>query len=91
MQMTYILTDLFVYTIFLAIAVYTWRVMRNPQQRANWSLVFRRPVAAVSGLIILFFLIIAALDSIHYRPALPAAPGQTATVYGEPRSVLDTA
>jgi peptide/nickel transport system permease protein len=91
MQMTYILTDLFVYTIFLAIAVYTWRVMRNPQQRANWSLVFRRPVAAVSGLIILFFLVIAALDSLHYRPALPAAPGQTATVYGEPRSVLDAA
>lgn len=91
MQMTYILTDLFVYTIFLAIALYTWRVMRNPQQRANWSLVFRRPVAAVSGLIILFFLVIAALDSLHYRPALPAAPGQTATVYGEPRSVLDAA
>ncbi len=91
MQMTYILTDLFVYTIFLAIAVYAWRVMRNPQQRANWSLVFRRPVAAVSGLIILFFLVIAALDSIHYRPALPAAAGQTTTVYGEPRSLLDAA
>ena len=89
MQMTYILTDLFVYTIFIAIAVYAWRVMRNPQQRANWSLVFRRPVAAVSGLIILFFLLIAALDSIHYRPALPSAQGQTKTVYGEPRSFLD--
>lgn len=89
MQMTYILTDLFVYTIFIAIAVYAWRVMRNPQQRANWSLVFRRPVAAVSGLIILFFLCIAALDSIHYRPALPATAGQTKAVYGEPRSLLD--
>ena len=89
MQMTYILTDLFVYTIFIAIGVYVWRVMRNPQQRANWSLVFRRPVAAVSGLIILFFLCIAALDSIHYRQALPVAPGQTKVVYGEPRSLLD--
>lgn len=84
-----LITDVFLWGMLVAALVYGWRVRRDSQLRATWALVFRRPVAAVSAVVLGFFVLVALLDSVHYRPALPAAPGQGQTWAAEPVSVLD--
>ena len=84
-----LITDIFLWAMLVAAFVYGWRVRRDGQLRATWALVFRRPVAAVSAVVLAFFVLVALLDSLHYRPALPAAPGQAQTWAAEPVSVLD--
>lgn len=84
-----LITDVFLWGMLVAAPVYGWRVRRDSQLCATWALVFRRPVAAVSAVVLGFFVLVALLDSVHYRPALPAAPGQGQTWAAEPVSVLD--
>jgi len=90
MQPVFLLTDLFVYAIFLFVIWYMWRVRSDRNLRANWRLAMRRPVSMVSSMVLGFFLLIALADSVHYREALPASPGQTSTQYAaEASSFLD--
>jgi peptide/nickel transport system permease protein len=90
MQPVLLLTDLFVYAILLFVIWYLWRVRSDRNLRANWRLAMRRPVSMVSSMVLGFFLLIALADSVHYREALPASPGQTSTQYAaEASSFLD--
>ena len=90
MQPVFLLTDLFVYAILLFVIWYLWRVRSDRNLRANWRLAMRRPVSMVSSMVMGFFLLIALADSVHYREALPASPGQTSTQYAaEASSFLD--
>jgi len=90
MQPVFLLTDLFVYAILLFVIWYLWRVRSDRNLRANWRLAMRRPVSMVSSMVLGFFLLIALADSVHYREALPASPGQTSTQYAaEASSFLD--
>ena len=90
MQPVFLLTDLFVYAILLFVIWYLWRVRSDRNLRANWRLAMRRPVSMVSTMVLGFFLLIALADSVHYREALPASPGQTSTQYAaEASSFLD--
>ncbi len=84
-----LITDVFLWAMVAAVLFYGWRVRRDPQLRSTWALVFRRPVAAVSAVVLGFFVLVALLDSVHYRPALPAATGQSQAWAAEPVSVLD--
>lgn len=47
--------------------------LRNPLQRQRWRAILSRSPAMVSAILLLVYLTIALLDSIHYRPMLPAA------------------
>jgi len=90
MQPVFLLTDLFVYAILLFVIWYLWRVRSDRNLRANWRLAMRRPVSMVSSMVLGFFMLIALADSVHYREALPASPGQTSTQYAaEASSFLD--
>jgi peptide/nickel transport system permease protein len=90
MQPVFLLTDLFVYAILLFVIWYMWRVRSDRNLRANWRLAMRRPVSMVSSMVLGFFLLIALADSVHYREALPASPGQTSKQYAaEASSFLD--
>ena len=89
MQPVFLLTDLFVYAILLFVLWYMWRVRSDRNLRANWRLAMRRPVAMVSSMVLGFFLLVALTDSIHYRQALPSAPGQATQYSSEANSVLD--
>lgn len=68
-------TDVSVWLLLLAFAVYAWWVRRSPGLSANWRKVFTDAAALSSSLILLFCLSITALDSFHFRSALPAAAG----------------
>jgi len=52
-------------------------------------LAMKRPVAMVSSMVLGFFLLVALTDSIHYRQALPSAPGQATQYSSEAISILD--
>lgn len=78
-QFVFLWTDTFVLALFLAMAVYTWRVVKRPALRSAWASVARTPSAMCAAVFLVFFLLLGLLDSIHYRPLLPAAPGQEAS------------
>jgi len=68
-------TDALVYLLVAAVAGFAWYVRRHEHLRAPWWRVAQTP-AAMSALVVLaVFIIIGLLDSLHFRPALPAAPG----------------
>jgi peptide/nickel transport system permease protein len=71
-------TDAALWLMFAVIAAYALRVARVAPLRATWRRVLREPAAASAGLVLLVFLGIAALDSVHFRRALPPSAGQPA-------------
>lgn len=84
-----LITDVFIFALLLLTVFYGFKVARQAHLRANWALIFQRPAAMVSALILGVFVMLAILDSIHYRPALPVATGQATRYAADPVSVLD--
>ncbi|HYE71184.1 MAG TPA: ABC transporter permease [Aquabacterium sp.] len=85
-------TDAALWLLFIALIGYSIRVARAPHLRATWAKALRDPAAMCSALVLLAFLLVAALDSVHFRRALSASPGQAAgTVFYDTRteSLLD--
>src|SRR5436190_3332173 len=90
MKPVFLLTDWFLFALIVAGAFYVRYVLRAPQLRANWRLALQRPAAAVSAVILGFFLLCALADSLHYRRAGPPDPQTGARVWAvETRSALD--
>ncbi|MFM6991360.1 MAG: ABC transporter permease [Rhodoferax sp.] len=84
-----LITDAFIFALLLLAVFYAFKVVRQPHLRASWALIFQRPAAMVSALILGVFVLLAVLDSIHYRPTLPIAAGQATRYASDPVSVLD--
>ena len=85
-------TDAALWALFAAFVGYGLRVARHPAQRAVWRRVFSDAPALCSALVLALFVAVTLLDSVHFRRALPPAPGQAAgTVFYETRteSLLD--
>lgn len=85
-------TDATIWLLVAALILYGVTVVRKPALSANWRKVFRDPAALASSLILLLCLGITLVDSIHYRPLLPPAPGvaNAAPAYdARTRSLLD--
>jgi peptide/nickel transport system permease protein len=71
-------TDLALWGLFLVLAVYAWRVLRDRNLRATWTKVLRDSAAMCSAVVLLCFLGVTALDSVHFRVALEASNDQAA-------------
>ncbi len=71
-------TDALVYLLLATVAGFVWYVRRHEHLRAPWWRVAQTP-AAMSALVVLaVFVLVGLLDSLHFRLALPAAPGTQA-------------
>ena len=86
-------TDIAIFALFGATLVYAWHVSRSKNLRATWSRVARSAPAMCSAIVLLVFVVIGLLDSMHFQPRLPpvaGAPSNAAPVYA-PKvvSVLD--
>jgi peptide/nickel transport system permease protein len=85
-------TDAAVWLMLAALLAYGVAVWRAPEKRQRWGRVFRDGAALASSIVLLLALGVTLLDSVHYRPLLPPAPG---AVPGPPaydtrtRSLLD--
>lgn len=82
-KFVFLWTDIFIFCLVLAMLLYTFRARRSVSLRAAWGSVLRTPSAMCAAIVLTGFLSVGVLDSIHYRPVLPAAPGapKAATVY----------
>ena len=77
-KFVFLATDVALALLLAGLALYVWHARRSPDLRATWRSVLR-DAAAMSALVILsLFLLVAVLDSIHFRPLLPRAEGAAA-------------
>ncbi|MFN8894833.1 MAG: ABC transporter permease, partial [Betaproteobacteria bacterium] len=85
-------TDAAVWLMLAALLAYGVAVWRAPEKRQRWGRVFRDGAALASSIVLLLALGVTLLDSVHYRPLLPAAPGAApgpAAYDTRTRSLLD--
>jgi len=71
-------TDVAIWLLVAALAGYAWYVRRQPNLAASWRKVFRNAPAMASSVVLLACLAVTLADSLHYRAALPPAPGAPA-------------
>ncbi len=71
-------TDVALLALLLALLAYIWHARRSRDLRATWRAVFRDAPAMSALVVLVCFLLVAVLDSIHFRPLLPPAPGAAA-------------
>lgn len=69
-------TDVALWALFASILGYGIRVVRHDNLRATWRRVLRDAPAMCSAGVLLLFVGVTLLDSVHFRRALPAAAGQ---------------
>lgn len=87
-------TDVALWALFAALLAYGVRVARQPNLGSTWRRVLSDAPALCSALVLLVFIAVTALDSVHFRRELPAAAGQASgrVFYGtRTESLLDLA
>jgi peptide/nickel transport system permease protein len=83
-------TDVLVWLLVLAAAAFAAYSRRRAHLAAPWARVFRNRAAVASAVILACYLLVGLLDSLHYRPALPARDAGAPVAYSvEARSLLD--
>lgn len=88
-QPVVLITDALLYVLALLVVVFVIYARRNVLLRESWSLVFQRPVAMFSVLLLGGFSLIALLDSLHFHPALPEWTSGTIYYSTQVKSLLD--
>ncbi len=71
-------TDAVMWALVASLAAYFWHAARSPNLRATWSKVLRDAPALCALVVFALFAAVALLDSVHFRRALPTAPGAAA-------------
>src|SRR5215213_4467097 len=82
-------TDFLVWLLVVAVAGFAWYCAKRPHLAAPWARVFRSRAAVGSAVFLAAYLLIGFLDSMHFRPALPAKEGQPVAYSTQAVSVLD--
>ena len=75
-QVVVLWTDVALWVLWAAGLGFIVHVARHATLRATWSRVLRDAPALCSALVLSLFVLVAAIDSVHFRRAMPAAPGQ---------------
>ncbi len=94
-KFVFLWTDIFVFCMVFAVLFYALRVRRSASLRSAWRSVARTPSAMCAAVVLSGFVLVGVLDSVHYRPLLPAvstaAAGANAAPIYSPRlrSALD--
>jgi len=84
-------TDLVLWLLVAGVVLYVRHVLSSANLRANWRHVTHNAPAMCSAVVLLAFMTVALLDSVHYRPLLPSAGAQSAVAYSTRTfSLLDT-
>ena len=82
-------TDILFFVLLAVAALYAWHARRHEHLRAPWRQVARQPLGMAAAVVLTVYLLIAVLDSVHFRYA-PAAAGQMSASYNRDiNSVFD--
>lgn len=85
-------TDALIYLLVIAIIFFIFWSRKYEHLRAPWRQVFHSRVGMVAMVILLTYVVIGLLDSIHFRPILATQQNYHATYYSiQVKSVLDVA
>ncbi|HTP74551.1 MAG TPA: ABC transporter permease, partial [Burkholderiaceae bacterium] len=79
-KFVFLWTDLALWALFLALAGYAWHAARQPPLRATWGRAMRDSTTLGAAAVLALFMLVSALDSVHFRGALPATAGQASAV-----------
>jgi peptide/nickel transport system permease protein len=82
-------TDALVFLLVVGLIAFVVMARRHEHLRAPWQKVAADPVAMAAAVVLTWFVGIALLDSLHFRPALPPGPDGTVQYAPEIKSVLD--
>jgi peptide/nickel transport system permease protein len=88
-QPVILVTDAMLYLLVLLVVLFVFYARRNLLLRESWALVFQRPVAMFSLVILWAFFLVALLDSLHFHPALPQWMSDKIYYSSNVRSLLD--
>jgi len=92
-KFVFLATDLALYLQLLVLAAYVMHALRTPLLRQTWRYVQRDATAMACSVILGLFMLVAVLDSVHFRlvlPNAPEAPAGAAPAYSmQTLSVLD--
>jgi peptide/nickel transport system permease protein len=81
-------TDALIWLLVAVVAIFAWYVRRHEHLLAPWRKVARNRTGMSALTVLLAFVVVGLLDSLHYRPALPDTGGKR--IYAvEVLSVLD--
>ena len=85
-------SDILVFLLVASLCAFVVNVVRNPLARKRWSQVFESRIGSASFLVILFYVLIALTDSVHFQKKLEQA-GNSEDVHYAPEvtSLLDLA
>lgn len=82
-------TDALLYLLLAGMALYIGMTVRNARQREPWRRVFGRPMGAVTMVVLLAFMVVTVLDSIHYKPPVTNEAGEVVRYGPQVISVFD--
>src|SRR5690554_7596271 len=85
----FLLSDILIYILVASLVLFFYQLMRNPLSRARWRAVFQTATGMSAFVVICFYVLVALLDSIHYREPLPILADQQTVHYSQDlRSLL---
>ena len=85
-------TDLLIYLLLAVVTVGVVYVRRHPHLSAPWKTVIKRKRGVISVMILLCYVVVGLMDSVHFRLALDDKPGSKQKHYAtEVMAVLDLA
>lgn len=70
-QLVFLWTDVLVYVLLATAVAFGWYASRHEHLRAPWRQVARRPLAMAALVVLLAYVAIGLLDSVHFRERLP--------------------
>ncbi len=86
-----LITDVLVWLLLAAAAGYAFYCRRHPHLAVPWARVLRSRAAMASSVVLVVYITVGLLDSLHFRPALEQQAGNTTAYSSDVLSVLDRA
>lgn len=85
----FLLTDIFFYIIIFSLGYYVYYVRKTKDILDTWKHVFKSKTGIISIIVLAFFLLIAILDSIHFKEKIKNENNDLISYSSEIKSVLD--
>ena len=85
----FLLTDIFFYIIIFSLGYYVYYVRKTKDIFDTWRHVFKSKTGIISIIVLAFFLLIAILDSVHFKERIKNENNDLISYSSEIKSVLD--
>ncbi|MFY9178198.1 MAG: ABC transporter permease [Venatoribacter sp.] len=83
-------SDVLIFALLFAVLAFFYQLRKSPLTLERWRSVFQSATGLASLVVILFYIAIAVLDSLHYQEPLPQVEGQETVHYNQNiKSALD--